>query len=183
VLNGRLWVEVGDEAISEHELGDDGPKFVTLPEHRDAFREMGTRRKTTRKAFVTMGPAAERFADGLDRLQGGASTYHMTQILKLGSRIGQRRVLDALRYATRYDAFNHTAVGRIARVRRLSATTGAIEAAAAEPPHGDAPVDSGSEADDEPSCDDARQRSLNSYGALVREKARTFIDQEDDDGQ
>jgi len=90
---------------------------------------MGMRRKSTRKAFVTMGPAAERFAEGLDRLQGGASTYHMAQLLKLVTRIGHRRVLDALRYATRYEAFNHTAVARIARVRRLGATTGAVEAA------------------------------------------------------
>ncbi len=184
VLNGRLWVEVGDEVISEHELRDDGPKFVTLPEHRDAFREMGTRRKSTRKAFVAMGPAAERFAEGLDRLQGGASTYHMAQILKLDSRIGQRRVLDALRYATRYEAFNHTAVGRIARVRRLSATTGAIEAAAVASTHGDDPVvTSPSAAGDELPSEDARQRSLDSYRALVREKARTTIDREDEDGQ
>ena len=184
VLNGRLWVEVDDEVISEHELRDEGPKFVTLPEHRDAFREMGTRRKSTRKTFVTMGPAAERFADGLDRLQGGASTYHMAQILKLRARIGQRRVLDALRYATRYDAFNHTQVGRIARVRRLSATTGAIESAAAEPAQGDDPVvTSASRAGCEPSSEETRQRSLDSYRALVREKARPPIDQEDDDGQ
>jgi hypothetical protein len=184
VLNGRLWVEVGDEVVSEHELRDDGPKFVTLPEHRDAFRQMGTRRKSTRKTFVTMGPAAERFADGLDRLQGGASTYHMAQILKLRARIGQRRVLDALRYATRYEAFNHTAVGRIARVRRLSATTGAIEAAAVASPHEDAPaVASPSTTGVEPSSDDARQRSLDSYGALLREKARTATNREDEDGQ
>lgn len=184
VLNGRLWVEVGDEVISEHELRADGPKFVTLPEHRDAFREMGGRKKGTRKAFMTMGPAAERFADGLDRLQGGASTYHMAQILKLGARIGQRRVLDALRYATRYEAFNHTAVSRIARARRLSATTGAIESAAVEPPHEDeATVISVSAADGEPSSEDTRQRSLDAYRALMREKARPPIDWEDDDGQ
>jgi hypothetical protein len=184
VLNGRLWVEVGDEVISEHELHDDSPKFVTLPEHRDAFRQMGTRRKSTRKAFVTMGPAAERFAEGLDRLQGGASTYHMAQILKLVTRIGQRRVLDALRYATRYEAFNHTAVGRIARVRRLSATTGSIEAAAASPPHSQDPhMSSGSTASGEPSSEDTRQRSLDHYQALVREKAKTTTKWEDEDGE
>lgn len=184
VLNGRLWVEVGDEVISEHELSADGPKFVTLPEHRDAFREMGTRKKSTRKAFVTMGPAAERFAEGLDCLQGGASTYHMAQILKLVTRIGQRRVLDALRYATRYEAFNHTAVGRIARVRRLSATTGAIEAAAVEPPHRqEPPVTSPSATIDEPSHENARQRSLDHYQALVREKSKTATNWEDEDGE
>ena len=44
VLNGRLWVEVGAEVVSEHELSDAGPKFVTLPEHIAAFREMGPRK-------------------------------------------------------------------------------------------------------------------------------------------
>jgi hypothetical protein len=184
VLNGRLWVEVDNEVVSEHELRTDGPKFVTLPEHRDAFREMGTRRKSTRKTFVAMGPAAERFAEGLDRLQGGASTYHMAQILKLVARIGQRRVLDALRYATRYDAFNHTAVARIARARRLSGSTGSIEKAAVEPPvEQSPPVTSQSTTDDEPSCEDARQRSLDQYGALMREKAKTATNREDEDGQ
>lgn len=184
VLNGRLWVELGDEVISEHELRTDGPKFVILPEHREAFREMGTRRKSTRKAFVTMGPAAERFAEGLDRLQGGASTYHMGQILKMVRRIGQRRVLDALRYATRYEAFNHTAVARIARVRRLSATTGSIEAAAVEPPRGRAKsVTSSMAVGIAPSLDDTRQRSLDQYEALVREKANASPDRKDEDGQ
>jgi len=183
VLNGRLWVEVGeDEVIGEHELRTDGPKFVTLPEHRDAFREMGTRRKSTRKAFVTMGPAAERFAEGLDRLQGGASTYHMAQVLKLVTRIGQRRVLDALRYATRHEAFNHTAVGRIARVRRLGATTGAVEAALAPPRVDDPPVTSGA-VEDEPSSGDVRQRSLDHYGPLFRAKSRATTSREDEDGQ
>lgn len=185
VLNGRLWVEAGNEVISEHELRADGPTFVTLPEHRDAFREMGTRRKSMRKAFVTMGPAADRFAEGLDRLQGGASTYHMAQILKLVTRIGQRRVLDALRYATRYEAFNHTAVGRIARVRRLCATTGSIEAAAIEPPHAnELPMMTSENATgDDSSSEETCQRSLQQYAALVREKAKPATDPEDKDGQ
>ena len=184
VLNGRLWVEVDDEVISEHQLRTDGPKFLTLPEHRDAFREMGARKKSTRKAFVTMGPAAERFAEGLDRLQGGASTYHMAQILKLVTRIGQRRGLDALRYATRYEAFNHTAVKRIARVRRLSATTGAIEAAAVPSSQvNDSPATSASTADAGPSSQDACQRSLDHYQALVREKAKAATNWEEEDGQ
>jgi transposase len=184
VLNGRLWVEVGqDEVISEHELRTDDPKFVTLPEHRDAFRQMGTRRKSTRKAFVTMGPAAERFAEGLDRMQGGASTYHMAQILKLVTRIGQRRVLDALRYATGYEAFSHTAVGRIARVRRLTTTTGAVEAAL-HSPRGDEPsVTAGSAAGQEPSPEDPRQRSLDHYAALLRHRATAATNREDEDGE
>ena len=183
VLNGRLWVEHGHEVISEHELRGDDPKFVTLPEHRDAFREMGARRKNTRTVFVTMGPAAERFAEGLDRMQGGASTYHMAQILKLVTRIGHRRVLDALRYATRYEAFNHTAVSRIARVRRLKATTGAVEAAL-ETPRDDHPSGTpGGEAGDDPLPEGPRQRPLDRYASLIREKSRATKMREDDHGE
>ncbi len=186
VLNGRLWVELGGEVISEHELRADDKKFVTLPEHEDAFREMGPRKKGTRKAFVAMGPAAERFAEGLDRLHGGASTYHMAQIFKLVHRIGRRRVLDALRYATGYEAFSHTAVGRIARVRRLSTTSGAMEAALHSPPR--SPSDESSEpsvsaATQEPSAEDGCQRSLDHYEALLRHKARDTTKQEDEDGK
>jgi transposase len=183
VLNGRLWVELGGEVISEHELRDNGPKFVTLPEHRDAFREMGTRRKSTRKAFVAMGPAAQRFAEGLDRHHGGASTYHMAQILKLVTRIGQRRVLDALRYATGYEAFSHTAVKRIARVRRLSASGDAVQAALHSPGDDEPSVTAGSEAGQEPSSEDPRQRSLDHYEALLRDKARTTTRREDESGE
>jgi transposase len=182
VLNGRLWVEVGeDEVIGEHELRTDDPKFVTLPEHRDAFRKMGTRRKSTRKAFVTLGPAAERFAEGLDRMQGGASTYHMAQILKLVTRIGHRRVLDALRYASRYEAFNHTAVARIARVRRLKATAGAVEAALG--PSRDDGFAAESVPDNQPpeSPPDARQRSLDQYALLLREKSQALTTRQDDE--
>ncbi|MBM3502230.1 MAG: IS21 family transposase, partial [Armatimonadetes bacterium] len=186
LLNGRLWVEVDGEVISEHELRDDDPKFVTLPEHEAAFREMGARRKGTRKAFVSMGPAAERFAQGLDRAQGGASTYHMAQILKLVTRIGHKRVLDALRYATGYEAFNHTAVLRIARARRIGGTASIGEAAIEPPsdahrpprtPDSQAPLDDG-----EPSGQDV-QRSLDRYAALIREKSKASAEREDEHGK
>jgi transposase len=193
VLNGRLWVELDGEVISEHELKDDEErKFITLPEHEAAFREMGPRKKGTRKAFVAMGPAAQRFAEGLDRLHGGASTYQMTQILKLKSRIGQRRVLDALRYATGYEAFSHTAVSRIARVRRLGATAGAVEAAARSPRQHDDVRDASSEVSTEStgapppqlsgSTDNTVQRSLDDYETLLRNKAANNKS-EDEDGQ
>jgi len=180
VLGRRLWVELDGEVISEHELRSDGPRFVTLPEHEDAFRKMGTRKKSARAAFVAMGPAAERFAEGLDRTQAGASTYHMTQILRLVRRIGHKRVLDALRYATGYEAFNHTAVARIARVRRHKVSGGALQEAL------------GGEAD---RCDDSSrqaaptnrecdggggtQRPLERYEALLQEKSRTTKEQDD----
>ncbi len=193
VLNGRLWVELAGEVISEHALRDDEErKFITLPEHEAAFREMGPRKKGTRKTFVAMGPAAQRFAEGLERLHGGASTYQMTQILKLVSRIGQRRVLDALRYATGYEAFSHTAVNRIARVRRLGATTGAVEAAAHAPrQHGDGRDESfalsaENTAAQTPELSDSTentlQRSLGDYETLLRHKAMDSKP-EDEDGQ
>jgi len=194
VLNGRLWVELAGEVISEHELRDDEDrKFITLPEHEAAFRAMGPRKKGTRKAFVAMGPAAQRFAEGLDRLHGGASTYQMSQILKLVSRIGQRRVLDAVRYATGYEAFSHTAVSRIARVRRLGATTGAVEAAAHSPrQHGDGRDESSAVSPESAatltqelsdSTENTVQRSLGDYMHLLRHKARDTTKQEGEDGQ
>jgi len=178
VLGGRLWVELGNEVISEHELRTDGAKFVTLPEHEDAFRKMGTRKKSTRKAFVAMGPAAERFAEGLDRTQAGASTYHMTQILKLVRRIGTKRVLDALRYATGYEAFHHTAVARIARVRRHQATSGAVQDALGGDGH-ERPQLPPTTAESD--CADASspQRPLDRYDALIRDKFRAAKEQDD----
>jgi transposase len=188
VLGGRLWVELGDDdegddgadddVISEHELRTDGPKFVTLPEHQDAFRKMGTRKKTARKAFVAMGPAAERFAEGLDRTQAGASTYHMTQILKLVRRIGTRRVLDALRYATGYEAFNHTAVARIARVRRHKATSSAVQDALGAAGHNRPQLPS-TTAETDPADASSPQRPLDHYDALIRDKSRATKEQDD----
>lgn len=137
VLNGRLWVELDGETISEHTLSEQSHQYITLPEHEAAFREMGTGKKHTRKQFAYLGPAADRFAEGLDRTQGGASTYHMYKILELVTRIGRERVVDALRYATGYEAFSHMAVTRITRVRRMSGAADAIQTAlhtpAAEP--------------------------------------------------
>jgi transposase len=183
VLNGRLWVESGGEVISEHDLRTEGPKFVTLPEHQDAFRQMGTRKQSMRKAFVAMGPAAERFAEGLDRTQGGASTHHMAQILKLVTRIGKSRVLDALRYATGYEAFNHTAVGRIARVRRQKGSVGAVRSALGrgdqdQPPQGPHPAGESEEV-----CGSSSQRPLERYDALIQEKSRAAKAREQDDGK
>ena len=177
VLNGRLWVEADGQVISEHELLDGGPKFHTLPEHEAAFREMGTRKQGTRTRFASLGPAAERFATGLDRTQGGASTYHMSQILELVARIGRERVVDALRYATRYEAFNHTQVVRIARVRRLRGTTLAVEAALGD--RGDNRQDT----DAQPDVQRSHQRPLAQYEALIRDKSRTSGSEHNDDGQ
>jgi hypothetical protein len=154
-----------------------------LLEHQNAFRKMGTRKKSTRKAFVAMGPAAERFAEGLDRTQAGASTYHMTQILKLVRRIGQKRVLDALRYATGYEAFNHTAVARIARVRRHKAGSGAVQDALGG--SGDQSDESGrqpapvADEGDDGSSASGPQRPLERYEALLEEKSRATKEQDD----
>jgi transposase len=182
VLNGRLWVELGGEVISEHELVDRPYQYITLPEHKAAFRQMGTYRRNTRKQFLNLGPAAERYAEGLDRIQAGASTYHMIQILKLVERIGRERVVDALRYATRYEAFSHTQVARIVKVRRLRCTAAAVEEALG--------VRSG-EVDDEPPAQSPglaeprnHQRPLAQYEAVLREKSRRRPDtQEEPDGE
>ncbi len=171
ILAGRLWIEVNGDVISEHALTDDGPKFVTLPEHAAAFRAMGTHKKSTRKRFAELGPAADRFAEGLDRCQGGASTYHMTKILELVARIGRERVVDALRYATGYEAFNYSQVVRITKVRRLRGTARAVEDA----------LDAHKTAQNTPVR--GHQRSLADYEALIRDKARATRSQEQDDGE
>ena len=183
VLNGRLWVEDSGEVISEHELQGQGSKFITLDEHKAAFREMGAGRQGTRKRFASLGPAAGRFAEGLDRTQGGASTYHMAQILKLVDRIGRERVVDALRYATGYDAFNHTAVARITRVRRLRGTIGAVEAELARPT--DDPPSTGppAQSDTEKPPEQGHQRPLSRYAAIIREKSTGQAASEDNDGK
>ncbi len=171
VLDGRLWVELNAEVISEHELTDDGPKFVTLAEHEAAFRTMGTHKQNARRRFAGLGPAADRFAEGLDRCQGGASTYHINQILKLVDRIGRQRVVDALRYATRYEAFNHSQVARIAKVRRIRGTARAVEEGLAQQKsEPETPVR-------------GHQRSLADYEALIRDKARARRPLEKDDGE
>lgn len=182
VLNGRLWVEADGDVISEHEIQHEGPKFHTLSEHAVAFREMGTYKRHTRTQFASLGPAGERFALGLDRTQGGSSTYHMKQILELAARIGRERVVDALRYATRYEAFNHTQVARIARVRRLRGTTAAVEAALADP------GDVGPARDARTDLQRGHQRPLAQYEALLRQKAgsqkaRGSGSEDDDDGE
>jgi transposase len=182
VLGGRLWVELGREVISEHDVRKDGPKFVTLPEHQEAFRTMGTRKKSTRKAFVAMGPAAERFAEGLDRTQGGASTHHMAKVLELVRRIGHRRVLDALRYAAGYEAFNHISVARIARSRRHKAASRAVqEALGAGGNEGSESRsrDSDAESDDVDGDVHGPQRSLDQYEALLQEKSMSSKEQDD----
>lgn len=177
VLGGRLWVELNGDVISEHDVRTDGSKFITLPEHEEAFRQMGTRKKGTRKAFLAMGPAAERFAEGLDRTQAGASTYHMIQILRLVRRIGTKRVLDALRYATGYEAFNYTAVARIARVRRNKATSGAVRDALGvdDSRHQTSPPIN--DCDDNNVSSGGPQRSLQQYEALLEEKSKATKEQ------
>jgi hypothetical protein len=141
------------------------------------------RRKSTRKAFVTLGPAAERFAEGLDRMQGGASTCHMAQILKLGTRIGHRRVLDALRYATRHEAFNHSSVNRIARARRFKVATGAIVPVLEMSREQTPSVSSESAAGGKPTPGAPCQRPLESYAQGLREKSRATANSEDEHGE
>jgi hypothetical protein len=92
-------------------------------------------------------------------------------------------VLDALRYAMGYEAYSHTAVKRIARVRRLSVAGGAVQAALRSPDGDEPSVITGSEAGQEPPFEDSRQRSLDQYTALLRDKVRTTTTREDEDGE
>ena len=195
-LNGRLWVELEGKVVGEHRLSDQRYRRFLLPEHEQAFREANPRKQGVRRNFVALGPVAERYAEGLDRHQGGASTYHMSQILRLIKRVGTSRVVDALRWARAYDSFSHSAVARIVRAR----TAGRRTAATATRRPLDRP-----KADDDapaspvhmpPQVQDylrggggiRRQRTLDAYGPLFASKSRRNEpkrddEEEDDSGQ
>jgi len=193
-LDGRLWVEVEGQVVGEHLISDERYKRFVLPEHEAAFRQANPRKEGIRRSFLALGPVAERYAEGLDRDQGGASTYHMSKILRLIKRVGPARVVDAMRWAQAYDTYRHTAVARIVRARtarRQSVDTATRildrppgndsspqSAPARMPPNVEAYLRAGGGL--------RRQRSLDQYRNLIDSKARAHAsnkDEEDPDGQ
>ena len=195
-LDGRLWVEVDGKVVGEHRLRDQRYGRFVLPEHEQAFRESNPRKQGVRRSFVALGPVAERYADGLDRYQGGASTYHMSQILRLIKRVGPARVVEALRWALAYDRFSHSAVARIVRAR--TAGRQAV-ATATRRPLGRPLADDGEAATKPvpipPQVEHylrtgggvRRQRPVDAYAPLLASKTRTGPqrngNEEDDGGQ
>jgi transposase len=113
VLEGKLWVSVGKDVVTEHELLEKRNTRHILSEHEAEFRESSTSRHVLREQFLRLGPASRDFEDGLIAEHGGAAGYHMSRILSLADKVGSPRVAEALRHAARYGAFDYNAVARI----------------------------------------------------------------------
>jgi transposase len=112
-LAGVLEVFVQGRAVARHLLRDTRFQRYLLPEHEAEFREQSTSRHVLQQQFLRLGPAAKDFVDGLVAEHRGAAGYHMSRVLGLASQVGVPRVAEALRHATRYGAFDFTAVARI----------------------------------------------------------------------
>ena len=109
-----------------------------------------------------MGEIAQVFADGLVKAHGGAAGYHISEILKLADQVGVPRVLEALRHAARYGAFSHTSVKRIVHGKQP-----ARRRDSSFPP--ESPPNNVAEY---LKASGHRQRSLEHYERLLKEKAR-----------
>jgi transposase len=118
VLEGRLEVVLESAIIAAHELRTTRGQRYVAPEHEAEFRQHWTSRQVVREQFVGLGSAAAAFAAGLDQERKGAAAYHMRQILALAERVGATRVVEALRHAERYAAFDCHAVERIVAGKR-----------------------------------------------------------------
>jgi transposase len=123
VLDGKLTVLIGGQAVTEHPLHETRHKRYILPEHEAAFRAHSTSRHVLREQFLRLGPAARDFEDGLIAEHGGAAGYHLSRLLTLAHRVGAPRVAEALRHAVRYGAFDATAVARIVEGKTDQALT------------------------------------------------------------
>ena len=115
--------------------------------------------------FLRLGEIAQTFAEGLLQAQGGAAGYHIAQILKLADAVGVPRVLEALRHATRYGAFSHTSIVRIVRGRQ-PARQRASRFPAESSPHN---------VTEYLKASGHRQRSLQHYERLLKEKAEQLL--------
>ena len=123
VLDGRLTVLIGGQAVAEHPLRETRHQRYVLPEHEAEFRQRSTSRHVLGEQFLRLGPPARPFQEGLLAEHGGAAGYHMARILSLADRVGAPRVAEALRHAVRYGAFDATAVARIVEGKTDQAVT------------------------------------------------------------
>jgi transposase len=160
-LDGILDVYLEGEIIASHRLRDTRHKRYILPEHESEFRQHSTSRHVLREQFLRLGEIARTFTDELVKAHGGAAGYHISEILKLADQVGVPRVLEALRHAARYGAFSHTSVARIVHGKRLRPRASLV--AAESPPKNVAEYLKAS---------GQRQRSLEHYERLLKEKAR-----------
>jgi transposase len=124
VLLGRLQVLVGDEVVAEHRLGTGRFQRYVLPEHEAAFYQRSRSSHVLSERFSRLGSVAAAFENGLRKEKHSAAGYHMSRILALAGRVGVARVTEALRHATRYQAFDSRAVERIVTGRILRRASG-----------------------------------------------------------
>jgi hypothetical protein len=161
-LDGILDVYLDGEIIASHRLRDTRHKRYILPEHESEFRQHSTSRHVLEEQFLRLGEIAQTFTDELVKAHGGAAGYHISQILKLADQVGVPRVLEALRHAARYGAFSHTSVARIVHGKKPRQRASPV--AAESPPKNVAEYLKAS---------GHRQRSLEHYERLLKEKARS----------
>jgi transposase len=139
ILEGRIEIEINDEVVAAHPVRSTKHQRYVAPEHEAEFRATCTSRHVLAEQFRRLGQAAEVFSQGLIEARGGSAGYHMSQILKLADRVGNARVVEALRHATRYGAFDHNAVARIVagkptKARGAPEVPGGQEAPRTRPP-------------------------------------------------
>ena len=160
-LDGVLDIYLDGAIIASHRLRETRHKRYILAEHESEFRQHSTSRHVLQQQFLRLGEIAQTFTDELVKAHGGAAGYHIAEILKLADQVGVPRVLEALRHATRYGAFSHTSVSRIVRGKKP-------------------PRQRSSQPSDSPPKNVAeylkasghRQRSIDHYERLLKEKAR-----------
>ena len=122
VLDGRIDILIDGAIVAAHALRADEVPALVAPEHEAEFRTTCTSRHVLKDQFQRLGAIAEPFATGLVEQHGGSAGYHMGQILKLADKVGAARVVEALRRAARYGAFDHNAVARIVAGKPAKAT-------------------------------------------------------------
>jgi transposase len=133
VLDGRIDILIDGAIVASHALRPDKYQRVVAPEHEAEFRTTCTSRHVLKEQFQRLGAIAEPFATGLVEQHGGSAGYHMGQILKLADKVGAARVVEALRRAARYGAFDHNAVARIVAGKPAKRQVGAPESKAGSP--------------------------------------------------
>ena len=164
-LDGILDIYLQGEIIARHTLRPTRHRRYILPEHESEFRQHSTSRQVLREQFLRLGEIAQTFAEGLLKAQGGAAGYHISQILKLADGVGVPRVLEALRHAARYGAFSHTSVARIVRGRQPARQRASRFPADSPPKNVTAYL----------KASGPRQRSLQHYERLLKEKAEQVL--------
>ena len=113
ILEGRLEIQIDSQVVATHSIRSTRHKHYILPEHETEFRQSSTSRIVLEEQFLRLGADAKAFAAGLIDQRGGSAGYHMGKILELAERVGVASIVEALRRAVRYGAFDYRAIERI----------------------------------------------------------------------